>query len=69
MEYGKDTILFLDTSIKRNTDKVWMDICYKSTDTHRCLSFSSNQPNYCKKNIPLHWHVVFVQLSKTLKQK
>ena len=28
-----------------------MDIYYKPTDTHRCLSFSSNHPNHCKKNI------------------
>ena len=29
-----------------------MDIYYKPTDTHRCLPFSSNHPNHCKKNIP-----------------
>ena len=26
-------------------------IYYKPTDTHRCLAFSSNYPNYCKNNI------------------
>ena len=29
-----------------------MDVYYKSTDTHRCLLFSSNHPDHCKKNIP-----------------
>ena len=40
-----------DTTFKRNNDKTCMDIYYKSTDTHRCLPFSSNHPNHYKKNI------------------
>ena len=52
MEYSKDAIPFLDILIKRNNDKIWMDIYYKPADTHRCLPFSSNHPNHCKKNIP-----------------
>ena len=52
MEYSKDAIPFLDILIKRNNDNIWMDIYYKPNDTHRCLPFSSNHPNYCKKNIP-----------------
>ena len=52
MEYCKDVIPFLDILIKRNNDKIWMDIYYKSTDTHRDLPFSSNHPKHCKKNIP-----------------
>ena len=52
MEYSKDAIPFLDILIKRNNDKIWMDIYYKLTDTHRCLPFSSNHPKHGKKNIP-----------------
>ena len=52
MEYSKDAIPFLDILIKRNNDKIWMDIYYKPTDTHRCLPFSSNHPKHCKNNIP-----------------
>ena len=52
MEYSKEEIPFLDILIKRNDEKIWMDIYYKPTDTHRCLPFSSNHPNHCKKNIP-----------------
>ena len=52
MEYSKDAILFLDILIKRNNDKIWIDIYCKPTDTHRCLPFSSNHPKHCKKNIP-----------------
>ena len=50
MKYSKDVIPFLCILIKRNNDNIWMDIYYKPTDTHRCLPFSSNQPNHCKKN-------------------
>ena len=52
MEYSKDAIHFLDILIKRNNDKIWMDIYYKPTDTNRCLPFSSNDPKHCKNNIP-----------------
>ena len=52
MEYSKDVIPFLDILIKRNNDKIWIDIYYKPTDNHRCLPFSSNHPKHCKKNIP-----------------
>ena len=52
MECSKDVIPFLGILIKRNNDKIWMDIYYKSTDTHICLLFSSNHPKHCQKNIP-----------------
>ena len=52
MEYSKDTISFLDILIKRSNNKIWMDIYYKPTNTHRCLFFSSNHPKHSKKNIP-----------------
>ena len=45
-------IPFLDILIKRNNDEVWMDIYHKPTDTRRCVPFSSNHPNHCKRNIP-----------------
>ena len=38
--------------IKHSNDKIWIDIYYKPTDTHRCLPFSSNYPSHCKKYIP-----------------
>ena len=52
MEYSKDAIPFLDISVKPNNYKIWIDIYYKPTDTHRCFPFSSNNPKHCKKNIP-----------------
>ena len=52
MACGKDAIPFVDILIKRNNDKIWMDIYYKPTDTHRYLPFFSNHPKDCKKNIP-----------------
>ena len=41
-----------DILIKRNDDKIWMDIYFKPRDTRLCLSFSSSHPNHRKKNIP-----------------
>ena len=61
MEYSKDAIPFRDISIKRNNDKISIDIYYKPNDIHRCLPFSSNHPK--------HWHVVSAQLLKKLKQR
>ena len=51
MKYSKDAIPFLDILIKRNNNKIWMDIYYKPTNTPRCLPFSSNHPKHCKNNI------------------
>ena len=51
VEYSKDVISFLGFLIIQNNDKIWINIYYKSTDTHRCLSFSSNHLNHCKKDI------------------
>ena len=69
MGYSKYAISFLEVLIKRNNDRIWMDIYYKWTDTYRFLSFSFNHPNYFKKNIPFHWHAVCAQFSETMKQK
>ena len=69
MEYSKDAIFFLDLLIKRNNDKIWMDIYGKPTDTHRLLPFSSNHPKHCKKNIPFTLARRISTLLKTLKQR
>ena len=66
MEYSKDAIPFLDILIKRNNDKIWIDIYYKPFDTHRCLPFSSNHPNHCKKN---RLFTLARHICTTLKQK
>ena len=52
METSDSQIPFLDILIKRSDNKIWMDIYFKPTDTHRCLPFSSNHPSHCKRNIP-----------------
>ena len=51
MEYSKDQIVFLDILIKRNEKVIWMDLYHKSIDTQRCLPFTSNHSNYCKRNV------------------
>lgn len=82
MEYSKGVIPFLDILIHCSNDKIWMDIYYKPNDSHRCLLFSSDHPNHCKRNLPFtltrrifhidtsylsHWYVVSAQLLETLK--
>ena len=52
MECGQDFIPFLDILIKCGSDKTWLDIYYKSTDTYGCLPFSSQHPNHFKKTTP-----------------
>ena len=52
METSDKEPTFLDILVKRNDDKIWMDIYFNPTDTHWCLPFSSSYPNHCKKNIP-----------------
>ena len=52
MEQSKDAIPFLDILIKCNNDKIWIDLYYKPTDTHRCIVFSSNHPKHCKNYVP-----------------
>ena len=68
MEYNKYGIPFLDILIKRNNDKIWIDIYYKSSNT-RCLPFSSYLPNHLKKVYLLYWLLVSAHLLKILKQK
>lgn len=51
MEFLKDFMNLLDILSKRTMHKIWIGIYYKS-DTHRCVTFSSNHPNHCKMNIP-----------------
>ena len=53
MEHSKKELRFGDILIKRDNDKIWMDVFHKSTDTQRCLPFSSSHLNHFKSNIPL----------------
>ena len=52
METSDKKLPFLDILIKRNDDKIWMDIYFKPTDIRRCLPFSPSRPNHCKNNMP-----------------
>ena len=52
LEMDNQSIPFLDILIKRNSEKIWMDLYHKPTDTRRCVEFSSCHPNHCKRNIP-----------------
>ena len=49
METSNKELPFLDILIKKNDGKIWMDIYFKLTHTHRCLAFSCSHPKYCKR--------------------
>ena len=52
METGDKELPFLDILIKRNDDKMWMDICFKLTDIRGYFPFWSSLSNHCKEWIP-----------------
>ena len=52
VEIGDAQLLFLDIMINKESKKVFMDIYSKLADSKRYVSFKSNHPKHCLKNIP-----------------
>ena len=52
METSDIQLPFLDVMINKEGKKVFMDIYSKPTDSKRFVSFKSNHPKHCLKNIP-----------------
>ena len=54
MEQHNLYVPFLNIMINKypENDNIWIDICYKKTDTRRCVTFNSCHPKQCKNNIP-----------------
>ena len=52
MEFSDKEIPFLDILIKRDNSGIWVDMYHKSTDTQRCLPYSTSHPKHYLKNIP-----------------
>ena len=52
METSDTQLPFLDVMINKEGRKVFMDIYSKPTDSKRYVSFKSNHPKHCLKNIP-----------------
>ena len=52
METSDNQLPFLDVMINKEGKKVFMDIYSKPTDSKRYVSFTSNHPKHCLKNIP-----------------
>ena len=52
MEKSDTRLPFLDVMITKEGKKVFMDIYSKPTDSKRYVSFKSNHPKHCLKNIP-----------------
>ena len=52
METSDTQLPFLDTMINKEGKKIFMDIYSKPTDSKRYVSFKSNNPKHCLKNIP-----------------
>ena len=52
METSDNQLPFLDVIINKEGKKVFMDFYSKPTDSKRYVSFKSNHPKHCLKNIP-----------------
>ena len=52
METSDTQFPFLDIMINKEVKKIFKDICSKPTDSKRYVSFKSNHPRHCSKNIP-----------------
>ena len=52
METSDTQLPFLDAMINKEGKKVFMDVYSKRKDSKRYLSFKSNHPKHCLKNIP-----------------
>ena len=52
MKRSDNQLSFLDAMINKAGRKVFMDIYSKPTDSKRYVSFKSNHPKHCLKNIP-----------------
>ena len=52
METSDTQLQFLDVMINKEGKKVFMDIYSKPMDSKRYVSFKSNHPKHCLKNIP-----------------
>ena len=52
METSDSQLPFLDIMINKEGKKIFIHICSKPMDSKRYISFKSNNPMYCLKNIP-----------------
>ena len=52
MELNDNKLPFLDILITKSGKKIWMNIYSKPTDSKRYVSYLSNHPKPCRKNIP-----------------
>ena len=51
-EHSKEMVPFLDVLVRKEGDRIWMDLYTKPTDTKRYLLYGSAHPKHCKINIP-----------------
>ena len=52
MEHSEEMVPFLDVLIRKEGNKIWMDLYTKPTNTRRYLPYKSAHPKHCKVNIP-----------------
>ena len=52
MEVSENNLQFLDIIIRKNGNKIWMDIYSKPTDSKRYVPFNSNHSKNCLKTYP-----------------
>ena len=53
MQQSKEVVPFLDVLIRKEDNRIWIDLYTKATETTRYLPFSSAHPKHCKVNVPI----------------
>ena len=69
MELNDNKLLFLDILITKSGKNIWMNIYSKPTDSKRYVSYLSNHPKPCLKNIPffLARHICMIVENKNVR--
>ena len=52
LEYLTEQLIFLDTIVHLEKNRMWTDLYCKPTDSHSYLHYNSAHPHHCKKSLP-----------------
>ncbi len=53
LEYSREKVIFLDTTVHMENGELWTEVYGKSTDSHIYLHFQSAHLFHMKKSLPL----------------
>ena len=52
LEHSREKVVFLDTVVHLENNRIWTDLYCKPTDSHSYLHYSSAHPYHTKKSLP-----------------